>query len=87
VFLSEVGTHNFFKSLESTSAIAIPQLSKEMLLRNWNSAIKIFSDVRCNFKSATQQLYFRNFRIFLAMESSRFMKKNWGGKNLVQLSL
>jgi hypothetical protein len=46
-FLSEVGTRNFF--FESaiatpqlkgcTSAIAIPQLFKEMLLRNCNSAI------------------------------------------------
>jgi hypothetical protein len=58
---SEVGTRNFFLSPpaivipqleESTSAIAIPQLLKEMLLRNRNSAIAIFSDVR-NFKSAT----------------------------------
>jgi hypothetical protein len=30
----------------STSAIAIPQLLKEMLLRNCNSVIAIFSDVR-----------------------------------------
>jgi hypothetical protein len=36
----------------STSAIAIPQLLKEIMLRNRNSAIAIFSDVR-NFKSAT----------------------------------
>jgi hypothetical protein len=36
----------------STSTSAIPQLFKEMLLRNRNSAIAIFSEVR-NFKSAT----------------------------------
>jgi hypothetical protein len=36
----------------STSAIAFPQLFKEMLLRNRNSAIATFSEVR-NFKSAT----------------------------------
>jgi hypothetical protein len=36
----------------STSAIAIPQLFKEMFLRNRNSAIAIFSEAR-NFKSAT----------------------------------
>ncbi len=36
----------------STSAIAIPQLFKEMLLRNRNSAIAIFSEAR-NVKSAT----------------------------------
>ncbi len=38
-----------------TSAIAIPQLVKEMLLRNCNSAIpksQFFSEV-CNLKSAT----------------------------------
>jgi hypothetical protein len=57
---AEVGTRNFFfesaiaiLQLEgSTSAITIPQLFKEMLLRNCNSAITIFSEVR-NFKSAT----------------------------------
>jgi hypothetical protein len=36
----------------STSAIAIPQLFKAMLIRNRNSAIANFSEVR-NFKSAT----------------------------------
>jgi hypothetical protein len=42
----------------STSAIAIPQLFKEMLFRNRNSAIAILSDFR-NFKSATLELHFR----------------------------
>ncbi len=36
----------------STSAIAIPQLFRAMLIRNRNSAIVNFSEVR-NFKSAT----------------------------------
>ncbi len=49
-----------------TSAIRIPQLLKEMLLRN--SAIAIFSEVR-NFKSATWELYFRNFWQILVWSS------------------
>ncbi len=36
----------------STSAMAIPQLFKEMLLCNRNSSIAFFSEVR-NFKSTT----------------------------------
>jgi hypothetical protein len=57
----------------STSAIAIPQLLKEMLVHSRNSAIAIFSDFR-NFKSATSELHFRNFwHIFLAVESGRFI--------------
>jgi hypothetical protein len=51
---SEVGKHNFFLSPQwqfpqregLTSAIAIPQLFKEILHRNRNSAIAIFSEVR-----------------------------------------
>jgi hypothetical protein len=54
--MAEMGTHNFFLSPQSQfrniSAIAIPLLFKEMLLRNRNSAIAIFSKVH-NFKSAT----------------------------------
>jgi hypothetical protein len=49
--MSEVGTHNFFLSLQSqfchlkeAQNIAIPQLFKEILLRN--AAITIFSEVR-----------------------------------------
>jgi hypothetical protein len=66
----------------STSAIAIPQLFKEMLLRNRNSAIAIFSDVR-------------NLRASFPQFSAYFWPWNPVGvhgkksevKNLVQLSL
>ncbi len=61
----------------STSAIAIPQLFKEMLLRNRNSAV-----LQSQFflKSATSSPQLESFTtaifgIFLAMESSLFMKK------------
>jgi hypothetical protein len=69
----------------STSAIAIPQLFKEMLLRNCNSAIAIFSDVR-NFKSATCELHFRNFLHFWPWNPVD-LRKRPKVKNLVQLSL
>jgi hypothetical protein len=63
------GMRNFFfesaiaiPQLEgSPSATAILQLFKDMLLCNRNSAIPIFCQVR-NFKSATRELHFRNFR-------------------------
>jgi hypothetical protein len=79
--LPEVGTHNFFlipqlkiPQLEgSTSAIAIPQHFKEMLLRNRNSAI---SQSQFFLMSATSSPQLENFisaifGIFLAVESSR----------------
>jgi hypothetical protein len=89
-----VGTCNIFfesaiaiQQLEgSTSAIAISQLFKEMLLRNRNSAIpqsqfflKPQLQVR-NFKSATSSLQLERFisaifGIFLAVECGRLMKK------------
>jgi hypothetical protein len=69
-----VGTRNFFleSSLaipqleESTSAIAIPQLFKEMSFRNRNSASP---QLQFFLKSATGELNFCNFRhIFFAVE-------------------
>jgi hypothetical protein len=65
----------------STSTIAIPQLLKEMLLRN--SAIAIFSEVR-NFMAGTGELYFCNFR---HIYGRGMMKKKSELKNLVLLSL
>jgi hypothetical protein len=64
----------------STSAIAIPQLSKEMLLRN--SAIAICSDVR-NLRALFPQFsaYFWPWNLV------GVHKKNSEVKNLVQLSL
>ncbi len=51
----------------STSAIAILQPLKILLLKSCNSAIAIFSEVR-NFKSATWELHFRNIWHILAVE-------------------
>jgi hypothetical protein len=73
--------HFFFQSaiatpeLEgSTSAIAIPQLFKEMLLRNRNSSMAIFSYV-CNLK----EFHFHNFWHILG--HGQFMKKIGGKKS------
>jgi hypothetical protein len=82
IVLPEVGTRNFlFESaiaipqLEgSTSAIAIPQLFKEMLLRN--SAIAMF------LKSATWELYFRNFRRIFGREIRSIHDKKFGGQKI-----
>jgi hypothetical protein len=41
-----------------------------MLLRNRNSAIATFSEVR-NFKSATWELHFRNFRHIFGLGVAR----------------
>jgi hypothetical protein len=67
----------------STSAIAIQQLLKEMLLRNRNTAITIFSEVR-NFKSSTLELHFHNFRDIFGCGIGSIHEKI-GGKNLVLL--
>jgi hypothetical protein len=68
----------------SISAIVIPHLFKELLLRNRNSAIP---QSQFFLKSATSKLHFRNFGIFLAVQSGRYMKKKLEVKYLVQLSL
>jgi hypothetical protein len=67
----------------STSAIAIPQLFKEMLLRNRNSAIlqSQFFLKSATSSSQLKSFTFAIFGIFLAMESGRFMKKQSGVKN------
>jgi hypothetical protein len=75
-----VGTRNFFfesaiailQLEESTSAIAIPQLFKEMLLRNCNSAIPQSQFFLMFATSGPQLESFISaiFGIFLAMESS-----------------
>ncbi len=77
---AEVGTRNFFwvrnrNSVErSTSAIAIPQLCKEMLLRNRNSAIPQSQFFLISTTSSPQLESFIStiFGIFLAVES------DWG---------
>ncbi len=71
VVRSEVGTCNFFLSPQSqfrNLKEALPQSQFRNLLRNVapqpqlrNSAIAIISEIR-NFKSATGELHFRNFR-------------------------
>jgi hypothetical protein len=56
-FLSEVGTRTFFWSPQSqfrNVKEALPQLFKEMLLRNRNSAVAIFSEVR-NLRASLPQ--------------------------------
>ncbi len=72
----------------STSAIAIPQLFKEMLFRNRNSQIPQSQFFLMSATSSMQLESFIStiFGIFLAMESGRFMKK-MEVKNLMQLSL
>jgi hypothetical protein len=86
----------FFKSaiaipqLEgSASAITIPQLFKEMLLRNRNSAIQ---QSQFFLKSATSSPQLESFNsaifgTFLAMESGQFIEKKSEVKNLMLLSL
>jgi hypothetical protein len=72
-----VGTRNFFSSPQSqfrNLKEALPQSQFRNFLKNVapqpqlrNSVIAIFSEVR-NFKSATQELYFRNFRQVFGVE-------------------
>jgi hypothetical protein len=61
----------------STSAIAIPQLSKEMLLRNRNSAIPQPQFFLMSTTSSPQLESFISaiFGIFLAVESGRVHEK------------
>ncbi len=61
-----------------TSAIAIPQLFKEILLRNCNSTIPQSQFFLMSATSSPQVKSFISaiFGIFLAVESGRFMKKN-----------
>ncbi len=71
VLATEVGTRNFFLSPQSqfrNLKEALPQSQFRKFLRNVapqpqfrSSEIAIFSEVR-NFKSATWDLHFRNFR-------------------------
>jgi hypothetical protein len=73
----------------SASAIAIPQLFKEMLLRNRNSAI---TQSQFCLKSGTSSPELESFNsaifgIFLPMESGQFMEKKSEAKNLMLLSL
>jgi hypothetical protein len=72
----------------STYPIATPQLFKEMLLHNHNSAIAIFPEVR-NFKSATWELTvnfstwelkFRNFWHIFGCGIRSIHGKKIGGK-------
>jgi hypothetical protein len=92
-----VGKRNFFLSPQSqfrnlegsASAIAIPQLFKEMLLRNRNSAIP---QSQFFLKSATSSPQLESFNsaifgIFLAMEIGQFMEKKSEVKNPMLLSL
>jgi hypothetical protein len=68
---------NFFSSPQSqlrNLKEALPQSQFRNFLKNVapqpqlrNSAIAIFSEVR-NFKSATRELYFRNFRQIFGVE-------------------
>jgi hypothetical protein len=70
--LKEVLPQSQFRNLKE----ALPQLFKEMLLRNRNSAIpqsQFFLKSATCFNSAI-------FGIFFAMESGRFMEKKIGGK-------
>jgi hypothetical protein len=69
-----VGTRNFFLSPQlegSTSAIAIPQLFKEMLLRNRNSAIPQSQFFLMSATSSPQLESFIStiFGILMAVES------------------
>jgi hypothetical protein len=57
----------------NTSAIAIPQLLKEMLLRDRNSAI---SKSQFFLKSATLELHFSNFWHSFGRGIRSFMKKH-----------
>ncbi len=73
----------------SASAIAIPHLLKEMLLRNRNSAIP---QSQFYLKSATSSPQLESFNsaifgIFLAVESGQFMEQKSEAKNLMLLSL
>jgi hypothetical protein len=62
----------------STSAIAIPQLFKEMLLRNRNSEISVFPEV-CNLRAS--------FGIFLLWNPIVSWRKKSKVKNLILLYL
>ncbi len=87
----EVGTRNFFLSPQSQFRNLKEALSQSQFLNFLrkvapqpqlrNSAIAIFSAVH-NFKSATWEPHFRNFRHILAVESGQFMKET-EVKNLV----
>jgi hypothetical protein len=73
----------------SSSAIATPQLFKDMLLRNRNSAIP---QSQFFLKSATSSPQLRSFNstffgIAMDVESGRFIEKKIRHKNLVLLSL
>jgi hypothetical protein len=73
----------------SASAIAIPQLFKEMLLRNRNTAIP---QSEFFLKSATSSPQLESFNsvifgIFSAVESGQIMEKKSEVKNLMLLSL
>ncbi len=88
-----MGTRNFFwvrnrnfatwrKHFRNRNSATV----KEMLLRNRNSAIAIFSDVR-NFKSATWELNCRNFWPIFGRGIRSGSRKKLDVKKLVQLSL
>jgi hypothetical protein len=73
----------------SSSAIAIPQHFKEMLLRKCNSAVpqSQFFLKSATSKSATCELHFRNFWHIFGRGIWSIHEQKIGGKNLMLLFL